>query len=79
MSKVTWNRIIEVRGKGGAAEGLEYHYPCGHTGWIPADMVLDVLNDPTEWTDGGGLLKMQTCSEGCVQEDEARVKAALNQ
>lgn len=32
--KQPWKRLVEVRGPGGLASGLEYHYPCGHSAFV---------------------------------------------
>ena len=73
-----WKRIVEVRGKGGAAEGLEYHYPCGHSQFVSAEEILANMKDPSVWSLGGGLVATAACPEGCEEETEADVKEALN-
>ena len=68
--KHAWNRIVELRGKGGSAEGLEYHYPCGHSAFTSAGDILAALQDPSKWTEGGGLVEFSACST-CPAEDPA--------
>lgn len=76
--KETWNRIVEVRGGGGAAEGLEYRYPCGHARFVSAADVLANTQDPAKFTPNGGSAEAQFCPEGCEIQTEESVKEALN-
>lgn len=58
MAKQTWNRITEVRARGGEPAGLNYSYPCGHSHFMSSEDISAYLatgekNAPTE------------CPEGC--------------
>lgn len=68
---IGWNRITEVRGGGGRAAGLEYHYPCGHTRFYSSAAILADISLPSD-SDKILVKAWEGCPEGCkVEESEA--------